>query len=160
MHSEPSGERVPRSLLAILRIYLGVILLITVLGKLTRDQAFSVELAGYLNGFALGRAAPWYRAFLAGVVLPHLQLFSVLVMTGEVVAGLGLLTGTATRAAALVAMFLFCNYMFSKGRIFWSPDSQDAAVFFAALVVFLGRAGRSWGVDRWLARRWPGGVLW
>jgi hypothetical protein len=52
-----------------------------------------------------------------------------------------------TRVGAAVAMFLFLNYMLAKGRMFWSPDSEDAAVFFIALVVFLGRAGRVWGVE-------------
>ena len=89
----------PRALLAILRVYLGVILFITNLGKLTR-------------------------------------------------------------VGATVAMFLFLNYMLAKGRMFWAPDSQDAAVFFIALVVFLGRAGRVWGVDAYLAKRWPKSPLW
>jgi uncharacterized membrane protein YphA (DoxX/SURF4 family) len=81
-------------------------------------------------------------------------------MTGEVVAALSLLTGTVTRLGAAIAMLLFLNFMLSKGRIFWSPDSQDAAVFFIALVVFLSRAGRVWGVDAFLAKRWPRSWLW
>ena len=44
--------------------------------------------------------------------------------------------------------------------MFWSPDSEDAAVFFIALVVFLGRAGRAWGVDSYLAKSWPKSPLW
>ncbi len=57
-------------------------------------------------------------------------------------------------------MFLFLNFMLAKGRLFWSPDSEDAAVFFSALVVMLGAAGRVWGVDARLARRWPSLPLW
>jgi len=48
----------------------------------------------------------------------------------------------------------------AEGRMFWSPDSEDAAVFFIALVVFLGRAGRVWGIDRYLAKRWSKSPLW
>lgn len=55
---------------------------------------------------------------------------------------------------------LFLTYMLAEGRMFWSPDSEDAAVFFIALVVFLGRAGRVWGVDSYLAKRWPKSPLW
>lgn len=154
------GDSIPRGLLLILRVHLGVILLLTVAGKLLRDQPFSVEMLAYLQGFSLRVAAVPYQHFITGVVVPHAALFSYLVMIGELTAGIGLLTGTATRLAALIAMLLFLNYMLSKGRIFWSPDSEDAAVFMSALVVFLGRAGRSFGVDRWLARRWPGGPLW
>jgi hypothetical protein len=50
--------------------------------------------------------------------------------------------------------------LFAKGRLFWSPDSEDAAVFFSALVCLLGAAGRAWGIDSYLARRWPRIWLW
>jgi thiosulfate dehydrogenase [quinone] large subunit len=149
-----------RRLLSFLRIYLGVILFITVLGKLTRDTPFSVEMLGFLGGVARRGAFRWYIDFIQQVVVPHAALFSYLVMTGELAASLSLLTGTATRVGALIAMLLFLNFMLSKGRIFWSPDSQDAAVFFIALVVFLSRAGRVWGVDAFLAKRWPRSWLW
>jgi uncharacterized membrane protein YphA (DoxX/SURF4 family) len=149
-----------RALLAFLRIYLGVILFITVLGKLTRDTPFATEMLGFLNGVARRGALPWYTEFIQQVVIPHATLFSYLVMTGELFAAISLLTGTITRLGALVAMSLFLNYMLAKGRMFWSPDSEDAAVFFIALVVFLSRAGRVWGIDAILARRWPRARLW
>lgn len=151
---------VPRALLVILRVYLGVILLITNLGKVTRDNPFVTEMFGFLRGVATRRASAPYLHFLQQVVIPHVTLFSYLVITGEAVAALLLLTGTLTRVGAAIAMFLFLNYMLAKGRIFWSPDSEDAAVFFIALVVFLGRAGRVWGIDRYLAKRWPKSPLW
>jgi len=149
-----------RALLAFLRIYLGVILFITVLGKLTRDTPFATEMLGFLNGVARRGALPWYTDFIQQVVIPHAALFSYLVMTGELVAAISLLTGIATRIGALIAMFLFLSYMLAKARMFWSPDSEDAAVFFIALIVFLGRAGRVWGIDSLLARRWPSLWLW
>ena len=149
-----------RAFLAFLRIYLGVILLITVLGKLTRDEPFATEMLGFLGGVVRRGAFPWYTAFIQQVVVPHASLFSYLVMTGELLAAISLLTGAVTRLGALVAMSLFLNYMLAKARMFWSPDSEDAAVFFVALVVFLARAGRVWGIDALLAKRWPRAWLW
>ena len=134
---------IPRALLVILRVHLGVILLFTDLGKLTRDGPFSVEMLAFLQHAVRNAMAP-YRHFVAAVVMPHAGTFSVLVMAGELVAGAS----------------LFLNYMLAKGRMFWSPDSEDAAVFFSALVVGLGAAGRSWGVDAWLHRRWPRVPVW
>jgi hypothetical protein len=61
---------------------------------------------------------------------------------------------------AAVAMFPFLNYMLAEGRMFWSPDGEDAAVFFVALVVFLGPGGRVWGVDSYLAKRLVKSPLW
>ena len=151
---------VPRSLLVILRAHLGVILLITVAGKLSRPQPFSVEMLEFIE-WALNRnGLEWYQEFLRVIVVPHATLFSVLVMTGELIAGILLLTGTLTRLGSAIAMMLFLNFMWAKGRWFWSPDSEDAAVFFSALVVMLGAAGRAWGIDAILAKRWPGRLLW
>jgi uncharacterized membrane protein YphA (DoxX/SURF4 family) len=143
----------PGYLLAILRIYLGVILLNTVIGKLTADSLFSEEMLGFINTeVSRGRALPFYVHFLQSVVVPNAKLFSYLVMTGELTAGIGLLLGAFTRAAAFIALILFLNYMLAKGRMFWSPDSEDAAVFFIALAVMIGRAGRVFGLDRYLAK--------
>jgi uncharacterized membrane protein YphA (DoxX/SURF4 family) len=155
-----SFRYVPRSLLVILRAHLGVILLVTVAGKIFRPQPFSSEMMSYLQGYSMRNASVPYQHFLQQVVFPHATLFSNLVMAGEVFAGLSLLLGLCTRAGAAVAMFLFLNYMLSKGRMFWSPDSEDAAVFFSALVVLIGAAGRAWGLDSYLARRWPRALIW
>ena len=151
---------VSRLLLLPLRVYLGVIFLLTDLGKMTRDDPFSTEMLGFLQGVTTRRAAAPYLHLIQQVVIPHASLFSYLVMTGELVAAISLLTGTLTRVGAVIAMLLFLNFMLAKGRVFWSPDSQDAAVFLIALVVFLGRAGRCWGIDAYLARRWPKSPLW
>jgi uncharacterized membrane protein YphA (DoxX/SURF4 family) len=146
----------PRYLLSILRIYLGVILLYTVLGKLTADTPFSDEMLNFLNTMLTrGRMSSFYAHFIKGVVIPHANVFSYLVMIGELVAGLSLLTGSFTRVGAFIAIILFLNYMLAKGRWFWSPDSEDAAVFFIALVVFIGRAGRVAGFDKYLSK-YPG----
>ena len=158
--SNNMANTVPRALVAGLRIYLGVILLYTVLGKLTRDTPFVDEMLAFLQNVASKRASAPYLQFVQSVVIPNAKLFSYLIMTGELVAGICLLTGTCTRVAAGIAMALFLNYMLAKGRMFWSPDSQDAAVFFIALVVLLGRAGRVAGVDVFLARKWPDAFLW
>lgn len=153
-------EFVPRWILVILRVHLGVILLITDAGKIFRSAPFSVELLGFLQGFAMRNASGPYQQFLQHLVIPHATVFSYLVMAGELVAGISLLFGVGTRAGAAIAMFLFLNFMLAKGRLFWSPDSEDAAVFFSALVCLLGAAGRVWGADSFLARRWPTARWW
>ena len=155
-----SFRYVRRSLLVILRVHLGLILLITVAGKVLRSEPFSVEMLAYLQNYSMRVASGPYKQFLQSVVIPHPALFSYLIVTGEIVAGTSLLLGFGTRLGATIAMFLFLNYLFSKGRLFWSPDSEDAAVFFSALVCLLGAAGRVWGIDSYFARRWPSALLW
>ena len=154
-----SSRSISRALLVIPRIYVGVILLISDLGKLTRETPFASEMLRFLRG-ATRRASAPYVDFVQQVIIPHASLFSYLVMAGEAFAAISLLTGTLTRIGAAVAGFLFLNYMLAEGRMFWSPDSEDAALFFIALVILLGRAGRTFGVDNYLAKRWPNSLLW
>ena len=146
---------VPRWLLVILRIHLGAILLITDAGKMFRAKPFSADMVDFINIMLKRPGWSWYQHFLRATVLPHADTFALLVMLAELIAGVCLLTGTFTRVGAAIAMFLFLNYMLAKGRWFLSPDSEDAAVFFSAMVVGLGAAGRSFGLDVYLARRWP-----
>ena len=154
------SRQVTRALLVILRVYVGVILFISDLGKLTRDNPFANEMLRFLRGVTARRASAPYLHFVQQIVIPHASLFSYLIMTGEAFAAISLLTGILTRIGSAVAMLLFLNYMLAEGRIFWSPDSEDAALFFIGLVIFLGRAGRAWGIDSYLAKRWPKSPLW
>src|SRR5881227_1455943 len=110
---------VPRLLLVLPRIYIGVILFISDLGKLTRDNPFADEMLRFLRGVTTRRASAPYLHFVQQVVIPHASLFGYLIMTGEMFAAVSLLTGTMTRVGAVVAMFLFLNYMLAEGRIFW-----------------------------------------
>ena len=151
---------VPRALLVIPRVYVGVILFISDLGKLTRDNPFADEMIRFLRGVTTRRASAPYLHFVQQIVIPHANLFSYLIMTGEAFAAVSLLTGTLTRVGAVVAGFLFLNYMLAEGRMLWSPDSEDAALIFIALLLFLGRAGRIFGIDSYLAKRWPNFPLW
>lgn len=152
--------RISRAVLVPLRLYLGGIFLMAVWPKLTAEGGFSPRLAGFVENVALGNAHGFYRPFVESIVLPRADLFALLVVLGELFVAVALLTGTVTRLAAAVAMFLVLNYMFAKGMWFWVPASNDAAFFFIALVLLLGAAGRSFGVDAWLHRRYPGVPLW
>jgi thiosulfate dehydrogenase [quinone] large subunit len=155
-----AGGRVPRALLVPLRIYLGVVFLLAAWPKLTADGGFAPRMEGFLRNVALENAHGFYRNFLENVVLPNIGLFTPLVVFGELFVALALLSGTVTRLAAGIAMFFLLNYMLAKGMWFWTPASNDAAMFFIALVVLVGAAGRSFGVDRLLHNKYPTEALW
>jgi uncharacterized membrane protein YphA (DoxX/SURF4 family) len=146
--------------LCILRLYLGVIFTIAVLPKLEAGASYAGRLHGFLANLAMEHSQPFYQHFLQSTVLPNIALFSTLVVAGEVFVAIAMLTGTATRAAGVVTMFLVTNYMFSKGLWWWSPASNDGADFMIALALVIGAAGRAFGVDAWLAKRWPSIPAW
>ncbi len=161
LRSESTGRgRIRRALLVPLRLYLGVVFLMAVWPKLTGAGGFRPRMVGFLENVALENGHPFYVAVLESTVLPHPEPFASLVVLGEALLALALLSGTATRLAAGAAMFLVLNYMFAKGMWFWVPASNDAAFFFIALVLLLGSGGRSLGVDSLLHDRFPRVPLW
>ena len=139
--------------LVIPRVYLGIIFLYAAYSKLTVPVGFPVALRGFLNAVALPNAYPWYKPFIQGVVLPHLSLFATLIIAGELVAGITLLLGIATRAGAIVAIVLNCNYLMAKGLPPWAPSSNDAADIILAVTVLLCAAGQYYGLDAILTKR-------
>src|SRR5437667_11107282 len=104
------ARTVPRALLVILRVYLGVILLITVLGKLTRDNPFATEMLRFLRGVATRRAAVPYLHFVQDVVIPHATLFCYLVLTREAVAAVSLPAATVRRASPRLVVPMILAY--------------------------------------------------
>jgi uncharacterized membrane protein YphA (DoxX/SURF4 family) len=146
--------------LAGLRVYLGVVFAIAVYPKLKAGSAFASVLRGFLEHFALQNAHPFYQGILSSEVIPHLSAFATLIVVAESAVALAMITGTATRFAAVIAMVLLTNYMLAKGLWWWDPSSNDAAFFSIALVLAICAAGRVFGVDMILARRWPKSILW
>jgi uncharacterized membrane protein YphA (DoxX/SURF4 family) len=147
-----------RGSLVILRVYLGLVFLIAALPKLRSD--FTPSLVAFLDQVALERGHPFYREFIQRVVLPHLNSFSALISWGELLIGVMLILGLATRLSAAAALLLSLNYMFAKGAWFWTPSSNDAAHLMISLALLIGAAGRTLGLDALLARRWPRAPFW
>jgi thiosulfate dehydrogenase [quinone] large subunit len=94
------------------------------------------------------------------VVLPNAQLFATLVTWGELLAGVSLILGLMTRLSATVALLLTLNYMLAKGAWPWTSSSNDAAFAAISLALLIGAAGRTFGLDSILAKRWPRSALW
>ena len=63
-------DRVPRWILVILRVHLGVILLVTVSGKIARND-FTAEMLQFLRRPGMAAAPAFYRDYIASVVIPH-----------------------------------------------------------------------------------------
>ncbi len=147
-----------RGALVLLRVYLGVIFLVAALPKLQQD--FTPGLTAFVQQVALQKAHHFYRPFLEQWVLPNAQFFAALVTWAELLVGVTLILGLLTRFSAAVAVVLTLNYMFAKGAWFWIPSSNDAAFVAIGLALLIGAAGRTLGLDAFLARRWPRSAFW
>jgi thiosulfate dehydrogenase [quinone] large subunit len=101
----------------------------------------------------------FYKQFLEGTVLPNSSLFAQMTAWGETVVGIGLTLGLLTGIASLVGLVLVINY--GLATQWMSPGQQGfhLVLFFLMLAFFFARAGRTWGLDRWLASRRPRSFL-
>ncbi|MGH7499591.1 MAG: DoxX family membrane protein [Gemmatimonadales bacterium] len=147
-----------RGALVLLRLQLGVVLLVAGVPKVRED--YPPKLIGFLQNVALEKGHAFYQEFVSSVVLPHAGVFAALVSWGEVMIGLALVLGFATRFTAAAALLMLVNYMFAKGAWPWTPSSNDAAYVAISLALLIGAAGRTLGVDEFLAKRWPRSPLW
>jgi thiosulfate dehydrogenase (quinone) large subunit len=119
---------------------------LTVMPKIVAKQASENPLA-------------FYKQFLEGTVLQHSSVFAQLTAWGETVVGVGLTLGLLTGLASLVGLVLVINY--GLATQWMSPGQQGfhLVLFFLMLTFFFARAGRTWGLDGWLARRKPQSIL-
>ena len=89
-------------------------------------------------------------------MLTHVPLYASLTAWGEVLVGVSLVLGLCAGLGALGGLWLSINY----GLASWHMSPASAGFHFMLIitmsVLFLARSGRSWGLDGWVAWRWPG----
>ncbi len=140
-----------------LRFYLGAFYVQTGLNKLLKGDLG----AGYLPdvvAFAeasLERAPAWYSFFLEAVVLDYPLVFTLMVAWGETLLGFALLFGVTVRLAGFLGAFMALNFALGSGRPLWLP-SFDVTLALALLTLGAARCGRVYGIDLFLAKRFPG----
>ena len=143
---------------ALLRITLGIIILVTWFGNL-RDGLYTAEgLTGFFNWLfdaqsGNGSSLTFYKAILDAAIIPVAGLFGGFQLVAEFLMGLALLLGGFTRLFSLAAMLFFFNLFLSYfGGHEWIW--VYVLLFMSALTTFLSYAGRHWGVDaQLLAKR-------
>ena len=142
-------------LLVLPRLFLGMIFLVSVYYKIFTPATVTVQMDGFVGHSGVARAYEWYRPFLKNVVMPHEVFFGSLVVIGELYVGFGMVLGFTTRLAAAVAIIMLLNFMATKGAMPWNPSVCDPPDIVLALVVMIGAAGRTLGVDHFLHERFP-----
>lgn len=112
--------------------------------------------------WAADQAHPFwgYQEFLKNVVLPQIGLWNTLLILGELMVGFLLLAGALSRLAALIALGIAVNHWFAVGHGRPELTGQSEALALIALVVCLAGAGRTFGLDTFLSRRFPRALFW
>jgi uncharacterized membrane protein YphA (DoxX/SURF4 family) len=165
------GMSRPDQWLALLRIVVGLYFVkslvtkmsVVLVGGILPVPAVSERWLGVMPKIVARQASEnplaFYKQFLEGTVLTHSNVFAHLTAWGETVTGLGLTLGLLTGLASLTGLVLVINY--GLATQWMSPGQQGfhLVLFFLMLAFFFARTGRTWGLDRWIARRKPGSLL-
>lgn len=101
----------------------------------------------------------WYKAFLEQTVLPNSATFAQLTAWGEVLAGLSLTIGCFAGLGALGALWLSINYGLASAHLSSASLGFHYMLVATISMLFLARSGREWGLDAWIAWRWPGSLV-
>ncbi|RME97385.1 MAG: hypothetical protein D6768_19765 [Chloroflexi bacterium] len=143
-----------RRVVALLRLVLGIILLVTWWENVQKGLYQADNFAGFINGLAAGHPIAPYRAFLTGVVAPNATIFGTFQLITELAMGVSFVLGVFTPLAGLGAIFFFGNLFLAYlnpalGEWIWTY----VLLVTAAVVVTFTRAGRAWGIDAKLYRQ-------
>jgi thiosulfate dehydrogenase (quinone) large subunit len=159
----------PDRWIAVLRVVVGVWFLKAVWTKLTTGLLFGVvpypavspRFLGFqpkrVAEFAAGNPVEWYKDFLEHRVLPHSALFATLQAYGEVVVGIGLVLGLTVGLTAFIGLVLSANYGLATQWMTFGQQGFHVLLVTSMILFLCARAGRTWGIDHWLARpdaRW------
>ena len=134
---------------------MGLLWLVSLRWKLPPDFSGGSErsLAQWLQLEVDHAAIDIYGRLIESVVIPNLTVFSWLIFLTELTVGLSLLTGTFTRAGALLGLALSLNLGLGLAAVpgEWPWSYAMMAMWHGTL--FVAGAGRLWGVDQILERR-------
>lgn len=137
--------------IVLLRVYTGLFFVYFGFGKIRRDN-FADGLAGFVNS-QLENSFGFFRGFLESVVLPNKGLFAFLVSWGELVIGIAMVLGLATRYFAAAGAVMVASFWFAKGQGIFDAQNHDA-LWFLIFVVLAGlHAGRAVSLDQKLVDR-------
>ena len=144
--------------LAIVRLTIGAMFVWVFFENLGKGLYTAGGYAGLINYYIQHSHAPGAWKVIMGLAASHAGLTAPLQALTEISLGVLLILGLLTRPTALVAFIFLTSLWVSEWGTAWIWELLVPVLVSLGLAV--GRAGRSWGVDAWLARRWPSSRWW
>jgi uncharacterized membrane protein YphA (DoxX/SURF4 family) len=93
-----------------------------------------------------------------GFMASHAAMAAPMQELTEISLGVLLLIGLLTRPVGFAAFAFLGSLWISELGTSWVWELLPTVV--ASLALSVGQAGRTWGVDAWLAERWPSSPWW
>ncbi len=114
--------------------------------------------AGLISYYVKASHCPAAWKTVMSFAASHASVAAPMQALTEISLGILLVLGLLTRPAAFVAFLFLGSLWISELGTSWIWELLVPVV--ASLGLAIGRAGRRWGVDEWLAQRWPSSLWW
>ena len=144
--------------LAIVRVTIGAMFLWVFFENLGKGLYTPGGYAGLINYYVKSSHSPAVWKAIMGLVASHAAIAAPLQAITESSLGILLVTGLLTRPAAFVAFLFLGSLWISELGTSWIWELLVPVL--ACLALTVGSAGRRWGADAWLARRWQCSLWW
>jgi uncharacterized membrane protein YphA (DoxX/SURF4 family) len=144
--------------LAIVRVTIGAMLVWVFFENLGKGLYTPAGYSGLISYYIKNSHSPAVWKSVMQLAASHASMAAPLQGMTEISLGVLLVIGLLTRPAAFVAFLFLGSLWISEFGTSWIWELLVAVL--ASLGVAVGRAGRAWGIDAWLARRYPTSPWW
>jgi uncharacterized membrane protein YphA (DoxX/SURF4 family) len=151
-------DRCARMGLAIVRLTVGAMLVWVFFENLGKGLYTAAGYSSLINYYVKASHAPAAWKAVMAFMASHAAMAAPVQGLTEISLGILLLIGLLTRPVAFVAFAFLGSLWVSEWGTAWIWELLVPVM--AALALSVGRAGRTWGVDAWLAQRWPSSPWW
>jgi uncharacterized membrane protein YphA (DoxX/SURF4 family) len=151
-------ERDARMGLAIVRLTIGAMFVWVFFENLGKGLYTPAGYSGLINYYIQHDHAPAAWKAVMATAASHAAMAAPMRAITEISLGILLVIGLLTRPVAFVAFLYLTSLWVSEWGTAWIWELLVPVL--ASLSLAVGRAGRTWGVDALLARRWPASLCW
>lgn len=144
--------------LAVVRITIGAMFVSVFFENLGKGLYTAAGYTNLIHYYLKASHAPAAWKAVMSLASSHAAMAAPMQGVTEISLGILLLIGLCTRPAAFVAFAFLSSLWISEWGTAWIWELLVPVL--AALALSVGQAGRTFGVDAWLARRWPSSLWW
>jgi uncharacterized membrane protein YphA (DoxX/SURF4 family) len=144
--------------LAIVRMTIGAMLVWVFFENLGKGLYTPGGYAGLISYYITHSHSPALWKAVMAQAASHAAMAAPMQAVTEISLGILLVIGLLTRPLAFVAFLYLGSLWVSEWGTAWIWELLVPVL--ASLGLAIGRAGRKWGVDAWLAQRWPDSPWW
>ena len=157
-NSKAAGYESARIGMAIMRLGLGAMFVYVFFENLNKGLYGPSGYSGLINYYVEKSHAPGFWKNIMSFMASHADIVGPLQAVTEIGFGIFLLLGLLTRPVALAAFLFLTSLWVSEWGTAWIWELLVPMI--AAFSIMVGGAGRKWGIDAKLARKYPRSPLW